>query len=94
MVKQGDLLATLDDRAIRASLDQARAQLGQTQAQLQVARVNLKRYQLLSSDDGVSKQTLDQQQALVNQLQATIKATRRPSTTPPCNSATRRSAHR
>ena len=72
-VKQGDLLATLDDRAIRASLDQARAQLGQTRAQLQVARVNLKRYQLLSSDDGVSKQTLDQQQALVNQLQATIK---------------------
>ncbi|WP_248918735.1 efflux RND transporter periplasmic adaptor subunit [Pseudomonas entomophila] len=71
-VKQGDLLATLDDRAIRASLDQARAQLGQTQAQLQVARVNLKRYQLLSTDDGVSKQTLDQQQALVNQLQATM----------------------
>ena len=72
-VKQGDLLATLDDRAIRANLDQARAQLGQTQAQLQVGNVNLKRYQLLSSDDGVSKQTLDQQQALVNQLQATIK---------------------
>ncbi|PYC22142.1 efflux RND transporter periplasmic adaptor subunit [Pseudomonas mosselii] len=72
-VKQGDLLATLDDRAIRANLDQARAQLGQTQAQLQVANVNLKRYQLLSTDDGVSKQTLDQQQALVNQLQATIK---------------------
>jgi RND family efflux transporter MFP subunit len=72
-VMQGDLLATLDDRAIRANLDQARAQLGQTQAQLQVGNVNLKRYQLLSSDDGVSKQTLDQQQALVNQLQATIK---------------------
>lgn len=72
-VKQGDLLATLDDRAIRASLDQARAQLGQTQAQQQVANVNLKRYKLLSSDDSVSKQTLDQQQALVNQLQATLK---------------------
>lgn len=72
-VKAGDLLATLDDRAIRANLDQARAQLGQTQAQVQVANVNLKRYQLLSTDDGVSKQTLDQQQALVNQLQATIK---------------------
>ncbi|MEX5339670.1 efflux RND transporter periplasmic adaptor subunit [Pseudomonas sp. I2] len=72
-VKQGDLLATLDDRAIRASLDQARAQLGQSQAQLQVAGVDLKRYRLLSSDDGVSKQTLDQQQALVNQLQATVK---------------------
>jgi len=72
-VKQGDLLATLDDRSIRASLDQARAQLGQSQAQIQVAGVDLKRYRLLSSDNGVSKQTLDQQQALVNQLQATVK---------------------
>ncbi|AXM97933.1 efflux RND transporter periplasmic adaptor subunit [Pseudomonas plecoglossicida] len=72
-VKQGDLLATLDDRSIRASLDQARAQLGQSQAQIQVAGVDLKRYKLLSTDDGVSKQTLDQQQALVNQLQATVK---------------------
>ncbi|KMM81732.1 efflux RND transporter periplasmic adaptor subunit [Pseudomonas deceptionensis] len=72
-VKAGDLLATLDDRSIKASLDQARAQLGQNQALLQVALVNLKRYQLLSVDDGVSKQTLDQQQALVNQLKATTQ---------------------
>ncbi|WDY57224.1 efflux RND transporter periplasmic adaptor subunit [Pseudomonas sp. PSKL.D1] len=72
-VKEGDLLATLDDRAIRATLDQARAQLGQSQAQIQVAGVDLKRYRLLATDDGVSKQTLDQQQALVNQLQATVK---------------------
>jgi len=72
-VKQGDLLATLDDRSIRASLDQTRAQLGQSQAQIQVAGVDLKRYRLLSTDDGISKQTLDQQQALVNQLQATVK---------------------
>ena len=72
-VKQGDLLAVIDDRAIRASLDQARALLEQSQAQLQVAAVDLKRYRLLSSDDGVSKQTFDQQQALVKQLQATAK---------------------
>ncbi|WP_347170354.1 efflux RND transporter periplasmic adaptor subunit [Pseudomonas salmasensis] len=69
-VKAGDLLATIDDRSIRASLDQARAQLGESQAQLQVALVNLKRYKALSIDDGVSKQTYDQQQALVNQLKA------------------------
>ena len=56
-VKAGDLLATIDDRSIRASLDQARAQLGESQAQLQVALVNLKRYKALSVDDGVSKQT-------------------------------------
>ena len=72
-VKQGDLLAVIDDRAIRASIDQARALLEQSQAQLQVAAVDLKRYRLLSSDDGVSKQTFDQQQALVKQLQATAK---------------------
>ncbi|WP_347901929.1 efflux RND transporter periplasmic adaptor subunit [Pseudomonas purpurea] len=73
LVKTGDLLATLDDRTIRASLDQARAQLGESQAQLQVAEVNLKRYKLLTVDDGVSKQTYDQQQALVNQLKATAQ---------------------
>ncbi|MBM3107888.1 efflux RND transporter periplasmic adaptor subunit [Pseudomonas sp. V1] len=71
-VKQGDLLATIDDRAIRATLEQAKAQLGQSQAQLQVAGVDLKRYKLLSTDNGVSRQTLDQQQALFNQLQATV----------------------
>ena len=73
LVKAGDLLATIDDRSIRASLDQAKAQLGESQAQLQVALVNLKRYKALSVDDGVSKQTYDQQQALVNQLKATAQ---------------------
>ena len=73
LVKKGDLLATIDDRSIRASLDLARAQLGESQAQLAVAQVNLKRYKLLSVDDGVSKQTYDQQQALVNQLKATAQ---------------------
>lgn len=72
-VNAGDLLATLDDRSIKASLDQAKAQLGQNQAQLQGALIDLKRYQLLSVDNGVSKQTLDQQQALVNQLKATAQ---------------------
>ncbi len=72
-VKAGDLLATIDDRSIRASLDQARAQRGESQAQLQVAVLNLKRYKALSIDDGVSKQTYDQQQALVNQLKASVQ---------------------
>lgn len=73
LVKSGDLLATIDDRSIRANLDQARAQLAQNQAQLQVAQINLKRYKLLSVDDGISKQTYDQQVALVNQLNATAQ---------------------
>ncbi|QXI29497.1 efflux RND transporter periplasmic adaptor subunit [Pseudomonas vanderleydeniana] len=71
LVKEGDLLATLDDRSIQANLSQAKAQLAQSQAQLQVAEVDLKRYKLLTVDNGISKQTYDQQQALVNQLKAT-----------------------
>lgn len=71
-VKAGDLLATLDDRSIRARLEQARAQRGESQAQLHVAEANLKRYKLLSVDDGISKQTYDQQLALVNQLKAAV----------------------
>ncbi|MGY2168394.1 efflux RND transporter periplasmic adaptor subunit [Pseudomonas gingeri] len=73
LVKEGDLLATLDDRSIQASLSQARAQLAQSQAQLQVAEIDLKRYKLLTVDNGISKQTYDQQQALVNQLRATAQ---------------------
>ena len=72
-VKAGDLLATLDDRSIQAGLNQAKAQLAQNQALLQVAQIDLKRYQVLSVDNGVSRQTLDQQQALVNQLKATAQ---------------------
>lgn len=70
-VKAGDLLATIDDRSIRAALDQAKALLTQSQAQLNVANVDLKRYKLLTVDNSISKQQYDQQQALVDQLKAT-----------------------
>ncbi|MDB6143783.1 MAG: acrA 1 [Pseudomonas sp.] len=72
-VKTGDLLATIDDRSIRATLEQAQAQLAQSQAQLDVAEVDLKRYRLLTTDNSISKQTFDQQQALVHKLQATVQ---------------------
>src|SRR5476651_1684598 len=77
LVKEGDLLATIDDRSIRAALDQAKAQLGQNQAQLDVAQVNLTRYKLLSVDDGVSKQTYDQQPGLGQSAQANGESNRR-----------------
>lgn len=70
-VKVGDLLATIDDRALRASLNVAKAQLGQSQSQLKGAQIDLDRYRELSAERGVSRQTFDQQQALVNQLTAT-----------------------
>jgi RND family efflux transporter MFP subunit len=72
-VSKGDPLASIDDRAIRASLGQARAQAGQSLAQLQVAGINLRRYKDLSRDNGISRQVLDEQQALVDQLTATLQ---------------------
>jgi RND family efflux transporter MFP subunit len=70
-VKAGDLLATIDDRSIRAALEQARAQLSQSEAQLKVASVDLSRYKLLTVDNSIPRQQYDQQQALVEQLKAT-----------------------
>lgn len=72
-VEKGQLLASIDDRALRASLDQAMAQAAQTRAQLKVAEVDLKRYTELAQDRSIPRQQLDQQQALHDQLQATLQ---------------------
>jgi len=72
-VEKGQLLASIDDRALRASLDQATAQAAQTRAQLKVAEVDLKRYTELAQDRSIPRQQLDQQQALHDQLQATLQ---------------------
>ena len=72
-VDKGQLLASIDDRSLRASLDQATAQAAQTRAQLKVAEVDLKRYTELAQDRSIPRQQLDQQQALHDQLQATLR---------------------
>lgn len=72
-VKSGDLLARIDDRAIKAQLEQARAQLNVVGAQLDAARTELRRYRSLLQRQAVSSQTLDQQQALVAELEASLK---------------------
>jgi RND family efflux transporter MFP subunit len=73
LVKRGDLLARIDDRAIVAALDHAKAQQAVAHAQLQSATLDLKRYRTLASIQAVSTQVLDQQVALVDQLQATVR---------------------
>jgi RND family efflux transporter MFP subunit len=71
-VKRGDLLARIDDRAIVASLDEAKAQLAVSKAQLKSAQLDLDRYLALQKDHAVSVQLLDQQKARVEQLEATV----------------------
>lgn len=74
LVKAGDLLAVIDDRSIRAAYEQAKAQLAVVQAQLDVAKLDLKRYQNLRKDQAVSAQMADQQQATVQQLEAQLRS--------------------
>jgi RND family efflux transporter MFP subunit len=71
-VKRGQLLAEIDDRKIRASLEQARAEKRRNEALLKTATLTLQRYKNLLKDDAVTPQTVDQQAAEVAQLQATI----------------------
>lgn len=74
LVKAGDLLAVLDDRSISAALEQAKAELAVVQAQLDVARLDLQRYQNLRKGQAVSAQMADQQQATVQQLSAQLRS--------------------
>jgi RND family efflux transporter MFP subunit len=76
LVKQGDLLARIDDRGIRAALEQARAQLEVSEAQLKAATLDLERFHRLQDDHIISVQQIDQQQAQVDELHATVRTNR------------------
>lgn len=73
-VKQGQVLARLDDRSLQAQVAQAEAELKRLQAQLQLAELDLKRYQGLAEQSAVSTQQRDEQQALVAQLRAQVQS--------------------
>lgn len=60
MVKAGDLLFTLDDRALRAQLAKDRATLAKDQAQQASAAANLERAQALFKQGTTARQALDQ----------------------------------
>lgn len=73
-VRQGQVLARLDDRSLRAQVAQAEAELRRLQAQLALAQLDLRRYQDLAAQSAVSTQQRDQQQAQVAQLQAQVQS--------------------
>jgi len=73
-VKKGAVLAQIDPRPYQASLDLASATKAKDAAQLENARSDLQRYQILQPKNLTSKQTLDTQKSLVDQLEAQVKA--------------------
>jgi membrane fusion protein, multidrug efflux system len=72
MVRKGQALATIDPRPFQLTLDQATAARVRDEAQLNAARVQLERYQVLLKQDSIARQTVDTQDALVKQLAGTV----------------------
>ncbi|MBO1272303.1 efflux RND transporter periplasmic adaptor subunit [Shewanella fodinae] len=73
-VSTGELLATLDDRAIQAQLLTAKGNLQRDEALLQNAKKDLQRYQQLQLKGLVTQQQLDTQASEVKQYQGIVKA--------------------
>jgi multidrug efflux system membrane fusion protein len=75
-VKAGDVLAEIDPRPFKATLEQAQGQLARDEAQLAIAKSDLGRYQVLLKQDSIASQQVEDQAALVHQYEGTVKADR------------------
>jgi len=73
-VKQGQLLASIDDRPLKAAENQARAILSRDRANLKIAELDLKRDENLLAGEAIAGQSVDQQRALVEELKATVES--------------------
>jgi RND family efflux transporter MFP subunit len=71
-VERGQLLASIDDRPVKAAENQARAIESRDRANLKIAELDLKRDENLLAGEAIAGQTVDQQRALVEQLKATV----------------------
>jgi multidrug efflux system membrane fusion protein len=76
VVAKGQLLAQIDPRPYRLALAQAEANLTRDQSQLNLARVDLKRYQTLLAQDSIARQQVDTQAATVKQQEGIVAADR------------------
>jgi len=73
-VEQGELLAEIDKRPFEVQLAQAKGQLARDQAQLQSAKMEQQRNQLLLEKGLIPKQQVDLQAATVAQYEGAIQA--------------------
>jgi len=73
-VRQGQVIARIDDRALKAQLAQARGVLAHDQAVLDNARRDLARFRELIKAGSVSQQTLDTQASSAQQQAGTVAA--------------------
>ncbi|MGE0665898.1 MAG: efflux RND transporter periplasmic adaptor subunit [Sphingomonadales bacterium] len=74
MVAKGQKLAQIDPRPYQLALSEAEGVLARDRAQLNVARVDLQRYETLLKQDSIAAQQVDTQAATVKQLEGTVEA--------------------
>jgi RND family efflux transporter MFP subunit len=74
MVKQGDLLFTIDKRPFQIALDQARANLRLAQSNLTFTESDLKRAQQLVTDKSITEQVFEQRAQAYRNAQASVAA--------------------
>ena len=72
IVKQGDLLFTIDRRPFQNTLDQARAALAQAKATLAFAGADYGRAEKLVRDKTITEQTFDQRQQAKRNAEASV----------------------
>jgi RND family efflux transporter MFP subunit len=74
MVKQGDLLFSVDKRPFQTALDQAQANLAQAKANLAFAEADLARAQQLVRDKSITEQVFDQRTQARRVAEASVQA--------------------
>ena len=74
MVKQGDLLFTIEKRPFEIALDSAQAQLAEAQAQLSLANRNLKRFEKMREGNIVGESDYDDRVEAVSAGKAAVAA--------------------
>ncbi len=74
MVKQGDLLFTIEKRPFEIALNSARAQLAEANAQLSLANRNLKRYEKMREGNIVGESDYDDRVETVSAGKAAVAA--------------------
>lgn len=74
MVREGDLLFTIDKRPFQTALDQAKAQLERARAELAFAQGDLDRAAQLVKDKTITQQTFDQRTQVKRVAEANVSA--------------------
>ena len=76
LVKQGDLLITIDPAPYQAEVDRAQAQLASAEARVQLTKNDVQRGEALSGSRVISERELDQRVNARSEAEANVKASR------------------